>query len=85
MSEEGHSNDSINESDESQEGSNVEQCWKRNDQSEQKFPDSFRGFDQTKDSADSEMDRNLKSVASFPGISIFEEFNFYMFNKNQKS
>jgi hypothetical protein len=59
MTKESHSNDGINKSDKSQQGSNVEQGWKRNDQSKQQFADSFGSFDKTKNSTDSE---NCKSV-----------------------
>jgi len=54
VAEQGHPDDRVDEGDQRQQRSDVEERRKGHDEREQQFPDSFGGFDESQDSADSE-------------------------------
>jgi len=54
MSENGHADDSVDEGDQGQQGPDVEERRKTNDEGEEQLADTFGGFDEPQDSADSE-------------------------------
>lgn len=54
MSENGHADDGIDKRDQGQQSPNVEERRKTDDKGEEQLTDTFRGFDEPQDSANSE-------------------------------
>lgn len=54
MSENGHADDGVDKCDQSQQGSDIEERWKTDDEGEEQLTDTLCGLDEPQDSADSE-------------------------------